>query len=460
MKTLSIRAKLTAWYFVVLVVTFAVFSAIAFYAMRRSIDTTVDEQLQDQVAGVKELVQRILPQGSAGLADELRENFEYRRGAEFSQVADSKGQWIYRSRLMKRYGVPFPQDASPRISTIEIAGLPLRMLTADVRVNGETFRVQVAAPMDDYEEALENFRWVLLVSSPLLLIVASLGGYWMSRRALTPVDEITRAAQSIGSHNLSTRLAVPKTRDELQRLSETLNGMLERIEGAFKRITQFTADASHELRTPVALMRTTAEISLRKPRADSEYREALGQILKELEKTSSLIEQLMLLARADSGFETLQFARFDLANSFRAACKQAQTLAEAKQISFSEQVAATPLTVEGDAQALQRMFLILMDNAAKYTPSGGQVAVALTGKNGLAVAEIRDNGVGIGEADLPHIFERFYRADKDRSHEEGGAGLGLSIGRWIAETHSGTIEVESALGKGSVFRVRLPLAME
>jgi len=144
---------------------------------------------------------------------------------------------------------------------------------------------------------------------PLLLLLASVGGYWMSRQALRPVDEITQAAQRISHKSISSRLKVPQSRDELQRLSETLNGMLERLEGAFKRITQFTADASHELRTPVALMRTAAELSLRKPRQEGEYREALSQILKELERTSALIEKLMLLARADSGAEALQFTR-------------------------------------------------------------------------------------------------------------------------------------------------------
>lgn len=457
MKPLSIRVRLTLWYFAVLGVTFLLFSTIAIYAMWRSIDTTVDEGLRDQVEGVRELIQRNLPEGPERVADELRENFELRRGAGLLQVADGQGHWIYRSPLMKRYEVPLLREATSRISRLELRDLPLRALTAGVQVGGQGFWVQVAAPMDDFDEALDHFREVLLLSSPLLLILASLGGYWMSRRALRPVEEITRAARNISPHNISGRLTVPQTRDELQGLAETLNDMLERIAVAFKRITQFTADASHELRTPVALMRTAAEVSLRKPRTDVEYREALEQILRELERTSSLIEQLMLLARADSGFERLELARLELSHPFREACKEAQTLAEAKQVRFCENISETSIAVEGDAQALRRLFLILMDNAIKYSPPRGQVTAWLGCRDASAVAEIRDTGIGIEEADLRHIFERFYRADKARSHEGGGAGLGLSIGFWIAEAHGGTIEVESVSGRGSLFRVRLPM---
>lgn len=461
MKPLSIRARLTAWYLAVLVATFVLFGTIAFYTMQKSIDTTIDEGLHDQVTGVKELMERVLPEGPGRAADELRENFELRRGTGFIQVADAQGRWIYRSPLMRRYGVPLPAAAASRFSTLNAGRLPLRTLTASIEADGRGYRVQVAAPMDDFDEALEQLRWVLILLSPVLVILATAGGYWISRRALRPVDEITRSARNISPHNLSARLTVPETRDELQRLSETLNGMLDRIAEAFKRITQFTADASHELRTPVALMRTTAEIALRKPRTDADYRESLARILKELERTSSVIEQLMLLARADSGFERLDHTHLNLADPFREACKEAYTLSEAKQISFCEDICEAPIAVEGDGEALRRLFLILMDNAVKYTPPRGQVTAGLGCRDGFALAEIRDTGIGIDAADLPRIFERFYRANKARTRQEGrqegGAGLGLSIGRWIAEAHGGTIEAESEPGCGSVFRVRLPM---
>ncbi len=277
------------------------------------------------------------------------------------------------------------------------------------------------------------------------------------RGCWAPVDQITRTARTISAQNLSSRLVVPKTGDELQRLSETLNGMLERLEAAFKKITQFTADASHELRTPVAVMRTRAELSLRKARSADEYRDVIAEVLAELEKTSKLIEQLMFLARADSGAETLHFSATNVADVLREACHQGSALAEAKQIAFQEQIPGDSMWIQGDASSLRRLFLILIDNAVKYTPASGQVEVSLQRNDGYAVAEVRDTGIGIAEADLPSVFERFYRADKARTRESGGVGLGLSIGRWITEVHAGTIEVHSSPGRGSIFQIRLPI---
>jgi heavy metal sensor kinase len=333
----------------------------------------------------------------------------------------------------------------------------MRVLVREMKADNATYRIQVAAQMDDFYDALDRFRWMVLLLSPVLVLLASLGGYWLSGKALAPVDQITRAAQTINSSNLANRLDVPRTGDELQRLSETLNNMLGRLESSFNRITQFTADASHELRTPLALMRTTTEVSLRTSQTTADYRTAQQEILAELEKTSSLVEKLMLLARADAGVESLLRVPINISECLGNACKDGQVLAELKQLKFDTDIQAQKLFIEGDSQALHRLFLILIDNAVKYTPPGGSVTVALTQSNGSAVTEIRDSGVGVSAEDQPHIFDRFYRADKARSREVGGVGLGLSIARWVAEAHRGTIEVQSTPGVGSVFRIRLPL---
>lgn len=458
MKPLSIRLKLTAWYFAVLIATIAIFGIAAFLAMQKGIETSVDEGLQDEARAIEKLMDRALPEEPETLADELREHSELRPDGNFAQICEKDGHCIYRSQLMVRYDVPLPESEVPSAYNLEVRGLPLRLLVRGVAVGGSTYHIQVAAPMDDFYDAMTRFKWVVLLLSPVLLVLASAGGYWMSRRALIPVDEITRAAKDINSRNLSKRLRVPQSGDELQRLSETLNGMLERLEGAFNRITQFTADASHELRTPLALMRTTTEVSLRTSATVSEYREAQAQTLEELEKTSALVEKLMLLTRADAGVETLQRGPVKLTDSLREACREGRTLAEAKHITFQENLVNRPVVVEGDSHALHRLFLILIDNAVKYTQPNGLITVSLTRSDECALAEIRDTGIGIAPQDLPHIFDRFYRADKARSREFGGVGLGLSIARWEAEAHGGEIEVESTLGQGSVFRVRLPLA--
>jgi signal transduction histidine kinase len=250
---------------------------------------------------------------------------------------------------------------------------------------------------------------------------------------------------------------VPQTGDELQQLAETLNNMLNRIETAVARITQFTADASHELRTPIALIRTRAEVTLDNPRTNDQYRSALQEVLAESDRTSALIENLMLLARSDTGSEGLHFERNDLTVLARDASAQAQTLADAKHLVWKANIPDPPIWVNGDAQSLRRLVLILIDNAVKYTPHGGSVSLTIRSTGDHAEIEVLDTGIGISEADLPHIFERFYRADKARSRDQGGTGLGLSIGRWIARAHGGEIRVESSVGVGSSFMVSLPV---
>jgi heavy metal sensor kinase len=457
MKRISIRVKLTAWYVAILVASLSVFGIAAVVAMRKGIEKSVDESLEGQADGVEETRGRVLHEQPERLQDELREHQELREQADFLQVCDQNGRWIYRSRLMAHYDLPVPARASYSAYNVMSVDLPLRVLVREMNAGSDTYRIQVAIPMDDFYEAIDRFKWTVLLLSPLVIVLASSGGYWLSRRALAPVDQITRAAQDINSNNLAKRLDVPPSGDELQRLSETLNSMLGRLESSFNRITQFTADASHELRTPLALMRTTTEVSLRTSHTVDEYRDAHEEVLSELETTSSLLENLMVLARADAGVETLQRAPINLAESLRDACKDGRVLAQVKQLRFTENIDAQELFVEGDSRALHRLFLILIDNAVKYTPSGGSIAVKLRRSNDSALAEFRDTGIGIAADDLPRIFDRFYRADKARSRELGGVGLGLSIARWVAETHRGSIEVQSTPGAGSVFVVRLPV---
>lgn len=457
MKSFPIGARLTAWYFGILAVVLSLFSLTAYLAMRNSIYRTVDEELRARIEGVRRLIERTARYGPEDLRRELREHSEL-AGNTLLQVADQQGNWLYRSASTERYQIPRPGDGSAVPLTLMLNNVPLRVLTTDIQVDDQSYFTQAAVPLDEFYSALHLFATLLLVSVPILLLSAAMGGYWMSRRALAPVDQITETARSISVQNLSSRLIVPQTRDELQRLSETLNSMLERLEGAFKKIIQFTADASHELRTPVAVMRTRTELSLRKPRSAEEYRAALAQVHSELEKTSELVEKLMLLARADYGVEALELSTENLGEIVRDVCAQGKMLSEAKEISLREQIPEQPVWVNADAHALRRLFLILIDNAIKYTPVRGRVDVVVSQENGFAIGEVRDTGIGIAVEDLPNVFERFYRADKARSRESGGVGLGLSIGRWIAEAHAGTIEVQSSLGGGSIFKLRLPLA--
>lgn len=462
MKQRSIGFRLAAWYFLVLACGLAAFSVAAWFAMRASIYHAIDEELRDRVRGVASFMNlQIASLSIPEIRDEFREHSVLGPGGDLFQVCDQNGQWLYRSVPLESNNVPISAPgalASPRFETLQVERRALRFYSERIVVNGRPYAVQVAAPMHEAFEALDRFRLILLFTAPLLLMAASAGGYWLSTRALAPVDEISRAAQRISIENLAERLPVTQTGDQLQRLSETLNAMFSRLEGSVRRITQFTADASHELRAPVSLIRTTAEVVIqRRDRTAEEYFGALEEILEESERTSQVVDSLMLLARADSGNESLECVPVDACAVVRGAAEQGEKLARNHGLEFAANLPEAPVPIQADGDALRRALLILIDNAVKYTPRDGSVNVKLEANDGVAIVSVSDTGIGIAKPDLAHIFDRFWRADKARSREQGGAGLGLSIARWIVEMHRGSIDVESEPGEGSTFHVRVPL---
>jgi heavy metal sensor kinase len=397
--------------------------------------------------------------GAAVSLDELIEDAALAPVGTRFRIANTSGRWLYQSPGTQAWGA-MPPDRSRmpkrgRFETVAQRGKPVRILSAAIPLGV----VQIGIPVDEFAEMLSGFTWTALLASPLLLILASAGGYWMSRRALAPVERIARTAADIEAKNLSKRLLLRGTGDELDQLSATLNAMFARLEDSFCRITQFTADASHELRTPVAIIRTTAEVIRRKPRSEKEYAEALDRILAESERTTELVEDLMLLARADANVEDLAMEPVGLAELAQAAYAEARVLAEAAGITLTNG-GLSQCTVSGDDRGLRRLLLILLDNAIKYSKPGGEVQLYLglcqRGDRRTAVLEVRDQGIGIASEDLPHIFERFYRASKDRSRKVDGVGLGLSIAESISRRHGGEIQVESSPGVGSTARVLLP----
>lgn len=453
----SIRARLTIWYAGSVAVTMAAYAVGILLATQASVNAVIDEGLRLRLLGAQALLERYDPRVSlAQTQEEFAEHSEVGTGGDLVQVADDTGRWLFRPASMVRYGLSAlgPGRPLPRFETQTLAGVPLRTVSAAISVGGVSYTIQLAAPVADADAILRRLRWTLLASIPLVLGVASVGGYWMSRTALAPVDAIARAAQSIGEHNLSSRLASPHTGDELQRLTVTFNQMIERLEASFTRITQFTADASHELRTPVAVVRTTAELSLRRERNDPEYRDALVQILDEAKRMTGVIDSLMTLARVDSGVDAPRTEAVDVLALVRQACTRSEPLARAKPVHLEMSIDGAEM-VQADSAMLARLFLSLLDNAIKYTPAGGRVSVSARREPMFVVVTVRDTGIGIAPDDLSLVFDRFYRADKARSREAGGAGLGLSIARWIAEAHGGSIRVESVVGQGSVFEVRL-----
>jgi signal transduction histidine kinase len=314
-----------------------------------------------------------------------------------------------------------------------------------------------AAPLEGNRTVLRAFSGGLLWAIPGLLAVSALGGYLLSRKALKPVDQITAATRSISVSNLSERLPVPETRDELQRLSETQNAMLARLESAVNEIKRFTGDASHELRNPVSFVQTTAELALRNRQIDAASQRAFEEIVAECRKSSRLLKDMLTLARADAGNSRLAFEPVDLIEVVKAVCQKARSLTDERghtlTVDFEENCHALVL---GDYSSLQRLIWILLDNAAKYTPSPGTIQVRLATSGENVAVTVEDNGKGISAADLPHIFERFYRADQSRSQVEG-FGLGLSIAMWIANVHQASLSASSKENEGSVFKIIFPL---
>jgi heavy metal sensor kinase len=342
-----------------------------------------------------------------------------------------------------------------RYSTVNIAGDRVRVLTAprydDGRIIGA---VQVAGDLRGIHRLWRGQVGTLLILLPLALLVAGIGGLFLTERALRPVHQVTQAAAQIGAEDLSRRLKVTG-RDELAMLAQTFNGMIGRLEAAFEQQRRFTADASHELRTPLARIKVSTSMALAGEQTPEDYQTSLRIADQAADVMERLIQQLMLLARADAGQLQLNAARLDL----REVLQEAVTAIPAtRSTSVFLDLPPEPLEIDGDADHLERVFINLLENALRYTPAKGQVTVWARPQGGKVVARVIDTGEGIAGEHLPHLGERFYRVDAARTRKQGGTGLGLAICQSIVEAHKGSLTIESEVGKGTTVTVRLPAA--
>jgi len=455
MRPVPIRVRLTLWYFLILALGLLAFAFFTLAVLRHAVHRTVDRQLNEHMQAIQQILREDENRSLAALHHDLNEDVELAPDVTLLEIWAESGQIAYRSPAMNRMQIPGIQSPSlDRPGTRTYRHHRLRVLVRKVPAQGVHYTVMVAIRTQDFAVAAHQVESALWIAIPLLLLLSIAGGYWIAGRAFSTIRSMIAAAEAIHPGDLSTRLEVPQAEDELQRLALTLNRMLARLQSGFERINRFTADASHELRTPIALLRTRTEILLRRPRSMEEYRSAHESNLDELEKTSGLLEKLLLLARADAGAEELHFSEVNLTELVQATAAAAAPLAEIKHIAWSVALPATPVNIYGDQAAICRLLLVLLDNAVKYTPEGGKVRISLETTEDAVSVEVGDSGVGIPAAVLPHIFDRFYRADTARTTD--GAGLGLSIGQWIAKQHGGTITVESNPAEGSVFSVKIP----
>ncbi|HEX9017108.1 MAG TPA: ATP-binding protein, partial [Chloroflexota bacterium] len=314
--------------------------------------------------------------------------------------------------------------------------------------------LETGSSLDRLDESMNRLALLLTGTTAVGLLAALLGGWLIAGSALRPASDMAATARTIAlSKGFSRRLPGTGRRDELGRLADTFNEMLSSLDEAYRTQQRFVADASHELRTPLTVLQANLELLQRTPVSDSEaYEETMALLRQEVSRMSRLVADLLVLARADAGQE-LKWARVELDRVLIDTLKEARPVAGGLKLSITE---IDQVEIDGDPDRVKQLLLILIDNAVRYTPEGGEVRLGLRRDGGEAVVTVADTGIGIASEDLPYIFERFYRADKARSRAQGGTGLGLSIARWIVDRHGGAISVESTPEKGSTFRVRLP----
>lgn len=467
MNARSLSFRLVAWYAGVLTAVFVLLGLLTFFFLRHYLEANLlDTQARRarQIAGT--LVAQARHDGEDAMRTEVEKLYSPEINDRFIRITRADGEVVYvsgapRNELFDPARVPaiagkFLEGAARKVrvpgGALLIAAVPA------TGSDGTLYRVEVGTSAAPVEDTLAQVVIMLAVGLPVAVAVAVAGGFVLVRRALEPVAGMALKAEEITQHNLSERLPVVESGDELERLSVSLNRMISRLEEALRGSKQFVADASHELRTPLTVMRGELESLAQDGRLERDTREALGSVLEEVERLAEIVESLFALSRLDAG-EADVWQRFDLAELAATTAEQMSLLATDKNIRVDCE--STPgVTVRGDRARLKQVIVNLLDNAIKYTPNGGRVSLRVGRDGAHAVLDVTDNGVGIPAEALPHVFQRFYRVDGSRSRDQGGAGLGLSIVKSICAAHGAEVEVRSTPGVGSTFRVRQPLAAE
>lgn len=430
----SIRFRLTVWYALVLTAALGLFSVLIWVSLSHQLLGEIDRELEGRASRLEAYFkEEVAKTTTLQLHDELEEFSQAFAPTSSIEIKGSNG-------FVFRYP---PHDRSQSDA---------RTLRRRFSLNGDDFELGVRISTTEMERTLDVLRHLLLGLIPLVIAIACIGGALLSGRALRPVTALTDAARSISIENLSERLPVADTGDELARLAATLNIMLARLEGAVATLSQFAADASHEFRTPLAVIQTTVELALRRPRDADAYRLSLVEVGDEVNRMTHLVEDLLALARSDTAAVDMPRAAVDIRSLLHEVVTETRSLADLRQVRVTPPPAINdPLWIMGNRPALHRLFLALLDNALKFSQPGGQVVMAVQQLDSIVSVSIVDFGMGIPAVHIPHIFERFYQADSARSGT--GHGLGLALAASIVRAHGAKIDVASTEGVSTEFRV-------
>ena len=459
MLTLSIRAKLTLWYLLGAfagMVLFGVISyAVLYYALLHEKETHLLGR-EDRL--IKLLEDNRAQRVPTPIEEQLRNYalvthegnmFELRRldGSTLFPSGSQDPSWAF-------------SDASGcserRFHVAQLGDSPVMVMCHAIPFQGNEVRLYEGSSLAEEIHILSTYRNALLFLLPGLLILSSFGGHFLSRRAMGSVDRLTRAALGMGIGNLSARVPVPLARDEVRQLAEAWNQLLDRLEGAVSRLSQFSADVSHDLRTSITVILATTQLALKRSHSEAEYREDLNRIAGECVTAATLLDALLSLVRSKNFIHEATFKRIDLCALVVSGCRRVEDMAESSGILLDWDLPDQTVFIEGDELLISRLLGILLDNAIKYTPENGEIHAEVFVDENEAGVVVRDTGVGIARDDQEQIFERYYQADMRERKTQVGCGLGLSIARWIADAHCARITLESVLNQGSAFKVAFP----
>jgi two-component system OmpR family sensor kinase len=451
----SVRARLTLWYTAILALVLIIFSAVSYVLLARAIRAENDASLADTA---HEFAAAFDPADRSRGRDVL---LDFRYSDRQLLVLSSKGDVVAGSNKI-RPEVRTRIQSFIRAGGTGLATVPggeegdgIRIIATPINVIGTRYIVVVARDLSEQSDRLESAAHAVFFGIPLALIVAAAGGYLLARKSFAPVTMMSLKARQIGAETLDERIEIGNERDELGFLAATLNGLLERLQVAFESQRRFMADASHELRTPIAIIQGEADVALGRDRDAADYRESIEVMQRAARKLTRIVQNLFLLARGDAGRYPIAMSRFYIGELVADCIRGMRSVAEARGVALSFS-APEDIVIEADEELIHRLVLNLVENAVKFTPSGGKVHVDVGAGEGTCIIRVTDTGPGIPRADQPRIFERFFRGDRARPHDAGGAGLGLPIARWIAEVHGGALRLEHSDAMGTVFVATLP----